>query len=411
MIEKVEILEGDKMSESYQLTLDDVQRMAVINNMSEKTAYIDECGSFGFDFSLAGTSKYYILCAVVVDNAKIGELHAAIEGVKRTNGFQNAEMKSSKIGADNSRRSRIISQMLPIDFHVMLLIADKERFKESSPLTEYKTTFIKYLHQRLYDLLYHAYPKLKIIEDEIGTTEFQESFKQYVANRRPDYNLFNDYDFAYTDSKDELLVQLADMIGGSINRSLIDPSAPNFREMLKAKILGVDEFPTRNEPYWGAASPEDYKFDRDIYELSVKSAQDYVDKYQSEIDDEKKAQVAFLKYLLFQVNNNPTQFISSYQLVNFLQNYTGHNTTRNYLYRRIIAQLRDQGVLIASCPQGYKIPISVEDIVMYLNQTHTIVSPMLYRVGICRKLVLQSTMGRLDILNDPAFIKYKLYFD
>ena len=190
------------MSESYQLTLDDVQRMAVINNMSEKTAYIDECGSFGFDFSLAGTSKYYILCAVVVDNAKIGELHAAIEGVKRTNGFQNSEMKSSKIGADNSRRSRIISQMLPIDFHVMLLIADKERFKESSPLTEYKTTIIKYLHQRL---------------------------------------------------KDELLVQLADMIGGSINRSLIDPSAPNFREMLKAKILGVDEFPTRNEPYWGAA--------------------------------------------------------------------------------------------------------------------------------------------------------------
>ena len=399
------------MSDSYQLTFDDVQRMLVLDNISGKTAYIDECGSFGFDFNLDGTSKYYVLCAVVVDNTKIDELHLAVENIKRANGFQNTEMKSSKIGSDNSRRARIISQILQIDFHIMLLIADKERFKEGSPLTEYKKSFIKYLHQRLYNLLYHAYPKLKIIEDETGTTEFQASFKQYVADMRPNFNLFNDYDFSYTDSKDELLVQLADLIGGSINRALIDPNAPNYREMLKAKILGVDEFPSRKEPYWGTASPEDYKFDRDIYELSVKCAQDYVDKYQSEIDEEKKSHVAFLKYLLFQVNNNPAQYISSYQLVNYLRNYTGHNITRNYLYRRIIAQLRDQGVLIASCPQGYKIPISVEDIVTYLNQTHTIVSPMLYRMGVCRQLVFQGTIGRLDILDDPAFLKYKRYFD
>ena len=333
------------MPDAYQITFDDIQRMTAINSMSEKTAYIDECGSFGFDFSLDGTSKYYILCAVVVDNNNISKLHSDVEKLKRANGFQNTEMKSSKIGSDNSRRARIISQLLPIDFRVMLLIADKKCFKDSSPLTEYKKTFIKYLHQRLYDLLYHAYPKLKIIEDETGTTEFQESFKQYVANRRPDFNLFNDYDFSYTDSKDELLVQLADMIGGSINRFLIDPDAPNFREMLKGKILVTDEFPSRKEPYWGTASPEDYKFNRDIYELSVKCAQDYVDKHQSEIDDEKKSQVAFLKFLLFQVNNNPTQYVSSHQLVNFLRKYTERSISRNYLYRRIIAQLRDQGVL------------------------------------------------------------------
>ncbi len=84
---------------------------------------------------------------------------------------------------------------------------------------------------------------------------------------------------------------------------------------------------------------------------------------------------------------------------------------RNFLYRRVVAPLRDAGVLIASCPQGYKIPISVDDIVTYLNQTHTIVSPMLYRMGKCRDLILQNTYGNLDILNDPAFVKYKKYFD
>lgn len=101
---------------------------------------------------------------------------------------------------------------------------------------------------RLYEILYHVYPSLKIIEDETGSSEFQESFKKYVTTRRPQYNLLNEYDFDYCNSRDELLVQLADFIGGSINRSLIDANAPDYIEMLKGKILLLDEFPNKKEP-------------------------------------------------------------------------------------------------------------------------------------------------------------------
>ncbi len=83
----------------------------------------------------------------------------------------------------------------------------------------------------------------------------------------------------------------------------------------------------------------------------------------------------------------------------------------NYLYRRIIAPLRDAGVILSSCSQGYKIPISVEDITTYINQTHTVVSPMLHRIEICRNLIKQQTSNDLDVLADPAFLKYKKYFD
>ena len=89
-------------------------------------------------------------------------------------------MKSNVIGSNDKQRARIIGQFLPINFRIVLLIADKQKFAENSPLTEYKKSFIKYLHQRLYDTLYHVYPKLSIIEDEVGTTEFQSSFKKYV---------------------------------------------------------------------------------------------------------------------------------------------------------------------------------------------------------------------------------------
>ena len=64
--------------------------------------------------------------------------------IKKNNGFAQTEMKSSKIGSDNNRRTRIISQLLPIDFRLIVFIADKEAFVKGSPLTEYKKSFIKF---------------------------------------------------------------------------------------------------------------------------------------------------------------------------------------------------------------------------------------------------------------------------
>lgn len=400
------------MRQAYQLTFDDLKNQRVIQSQPNRTAFIDECGSFGFDFSKEGTSKYYTLCAVIVEDSKLSALHDSINEIKKSNGFTGTEIKSSSIGNNNKRRARIISQLLPIEFRVIGLIADKQAFINGSPLTEYKKSFIKFLHQRLYERLYHVYPKLKIIEDETGYSEFQESFKKYVADRRPAPNLFNEYDFDYCESKDELLVQLADLVGGSINRSLIDPNAPNYIEMLKGKILLLDEFPSKNEPYWGTAKPEDYKFNRDVYALSVKCANDFIEKYGGEKSDEKRVQVAFLRYLLFYGQNvSPSSYLYANQIIRAIQEYTVQHITRNYLYRRVIAPLRDEGVIIASSSHGYKIPISVDDIKIYLNSTHTVVSPMLHRIEICRNLVLQQTGSHLDVLDDPAFLRYKKYFD
>lgn len=60
------------------------------------------------------------------------------------------------MGSDNKRRTRIISQLLPIEFRIVLFIANKQEFINDTPLTEYKKSFIKFLHQRLYDMLYYG---------------------------------------------------------------------------------------------------------------------------------------------------------------------------------------------------------------------------------------------------------------
>ena len=80
----------------------------------------------------------------------IDALLRVMSEVKQQNGFANAELKSSKIGSNYPRRNRILVQLLPIDFRVVLFVADKQAFVKDTPLTDYKKTFIKYLHKRLF---------------------------------------------------------------------------------------------------------------------------------------------------------------------------------------------------------------------------------------------------------------------
>ena len=55
--------------------------------------------------------------------------------------------------------------------------------------------------------------------------------------------------------------------------------------------------------------------------------------------------------------------------------------------------------------------VGFTDYITHLNSTHAVVSPMLHRIEICRNLILQQTGNHLDVLNDPAFLRYKKYFD
>ena len=98
------------------------------------------------------------------------------------------------------------------------------------------------------------------------------------------------------------------------------------------------------------------------------------------------------------------------ELLRHLNIHVDRKHTKTFLFRQVIAPLRDAGVILASCVNGYKIPISVEEIVTYMNQTTSTIGPMLERMGSCSQLILQGTDGELDIFDDEAFIMYKRYF-
>jgi len=395
--------------EFYQLTFDDMQFAEVLIKQPGRTAFIDECGSYGFNFEKAGTSSHYIVCAAVINNQNIPELEQKISTIKEKY-FGSQEMKSSSIGSNHQRRAKVLTELLLLDFQLIILIADKRAFYENSPLRDYKPTFVKFLHQKLYDAMYCAYPKLKIVEDEYGSSEFQQGFRKYVCDHRPAENLFNEYDFDYIDSKRSNLVQISDIVAGSVMQHITDSTAPDALRIFRSRIVDVVNFPEIFKPYT-ISSDGNLGFDEAIYQLAYKCATDYIEKNKGIESDEIRLRILFLRILLYNVQIcNSTQFVYSGELVQHLSQISEKKVTKDFLYRRIIAPLRDEGVIIASSVHGYKIPTSVEDIRTYINQTVTVVGPMLSRIGKCRELIQKQTDRKLDILGDTSLSGYQRYF-
>lgn len=393
----------------YQLSFEDIERSNSLALQPGRTAFIDECGNFGFDFEKEGTSLYYVVCAVIVKNDQIGQLETAVNELCRKY-FGNGEMKSSSIGKDHNRRAKICTELLKLDFSLIILIADKQAFFRDSPLTNYKDSFIKFLHQKLYDEMYAVYPKLKIVEDEYGSSEFQSGYRDYVCAHRPQLNLLNEYDFDYINSKHSPIVQIADVVAGSVMQHLLDNNALDVLRIFQSRIRGVVNFPSTYPPCF-AGTGTDNSFDENIYALADHCAMHYIDSHKGTDDEDTRMRVLFLRHLLFVVRNiNSNKYVSSGEIIKVLSDLSDRKVRRDYLYRKIIAPLRDAGVIIASCSHGYKIPTCINDIYSYINQTNGIVAPMLNRVEKCRELILKQTDGALDIFDDPALKKYKRYF-
>lgn len=396
------------MVAEYQMTIDDLQYAELIAKQPGRSAFIDESGGFGFDFTKVGTSEYYIVCSVVVKDTNIPAIEQKIAEIQNSM-FGGKEMKSSAIGSNHRRRAKVLTELLLLDFQLIIMIADKKKFYTDSPLTEYKSVFKKFLNQRLYDAMYLAYPKLKIIEDEYGTDEFQQGYRRYVQEHRPANNMFNEYDFDYSDSKNSNIVQIADIVAGSVMQHLLDAGAPDVLRIFQGRITDIVKFPDDHEIYKPSSTPTEH--DHAIYQLACKCATDYINEYKDFEDEESRLRSLFLRLLLYNVRMySSSRYVHSGEIVQELSRLTEKRVTKDYLYRRIIAPLRDDGVLIASSSHGYKIPTRVADIATYVNQTASVVGPMLSRIEKCRSQIQKATNSQLDILDDPALAGYRRFF-
>ena len=380
-------------------------------------AFTDEYGAFGWDLSNSSVSTHFIITAIIVKESDLDEFSEKAEALRKKH-FQKGEIKSSKIGKDHSRRMRILADVQDMPFKIFSVCVDKKKCIEnmSAKGLQYKKSFYKFMNNIVHRELRRSFEKIIVVADEVGTNDYMESFCKYVANHQDFPSLFGDVQFGFQSSKADARIQIADLISGTLayvyDTHKRSDNVPDYLQVLNSKLTRVELYPKTFDNYVleNSAIAEDY--DEDIAKLCFAQATKFVLHNEGESDPEIKAQVIVLQYLLFRFMNNDTRgYIYTKELKDQLANTELRGISDSAFRMKVIAKLRDKGVILASSQKGYKIPSKQSELYDFINHDAKIVIPMLSRLKKCRDLVKLATVNGLDLLDHPEYEQLRNYFD
>lgn len=378
--------------------------------MSHFAAFIDESGNHDLATEKPGASTYFLILAVIVDFAEVSKLQFETEKI-RTRFFGTGEMKSNRVNDD--RRLKILEAIEPLPFKFYAVAVDKARVYKDSGLA-HKKSFIKFTNGLLYRALFRNLTDLTIYADGHGGAEFISSFKQYLETRhKPD--LFAQTNVEIVDSRDQILVQLADFLVGTAAKIYEDKATPKsraaFLEFLKTKRIRIDEWPPRFEvssPV-GASSNE---MDSKICALSLQAAARFLSESPAEGDMDAQTQHALLSYLLFRARfSTDGDFVLTQEIIDHLHSHGFLEVNKHYLRSKVVSKLRDRNVVIASSPRGYKMPTSYADVVGFAELVDGIVSPLLDRLRRANEVFELGSAGEINFLDESKFYKLRMMLE
>ena len=393
--------------------------------MERQFAFIDETGGAGLDLGKPGTSSHFILTAIMVDESKLKEVSEAVIKVRKKH-FIHRDIQDEQdiisnpvkscaslldgkwnVGDDLDWRMRVIQDLRAIDFRVLAFVIHKDRLSRSGGF-RFSDSFVKFLSKHLYRELHLAFPGLKITIDRCGDEQFMKGFQDYV-NREFKPNLFEDYTFDISDVRDDEMIQLSDFVSDTValayEKSRKTERAAEFIRALREKFVAVKEWPGDYASYLVNLHTEiGTEFDSSIANYSVRLAADYAKKHEEESEPIVKARVRFVEHLLFRLRfDKPGMYIPTHQILAYLNAEVEQAYDKYQLRAKIVAPLRDAGVLIASSRDGYKIPLSEKEVYEFVNHSMTVIQPMLWRLRRCREQIQLATMSGLDVFSKPEY--------
>jgi len=177
-------------------------------------AFTDESGNHGFNFENEGVSTFFIVTAILVAENNLSKIENEVESARKKY-FQTGEMKSSLVGKNHKRRNVILRELLNSDFKIFSVVVDKQKIYKDSGLM-YKESFYKFVNNLVHKELRYAFKKLAVCADEIGGNEYMKGFCKYVRDNEEIPDLFGEREFYFENSKNSVLIQLADFISGTL---------------------------------------------------------------------------------------------------------------------------------------------------------------------------------------------------
>lgn len=222
-----------------------------MNKTSKKTSsklktntlvFIDDSGDPGFNIKKGASSHFVIACVIFNDELIAEETALVIKKYRREVGFPDTvEFKFAK--SRNEIKKGFLKVVNKFDFDIRAIVVDKKIIR-SNELKKSKDSFYNYFIKQV--LLHNkgALVNSKIRLDGHGDRYFRRNLTTYLRrelNSREKKVMKN---MRLVNSKQNVLIQMADMVAGAIRRSY-DPNKKenkSYRRIVKSKIKDCWEF-------------------------------------------------------------------------------------------------------------------------------------------------------------------------
>jgi len=370
---------------------------------SETWAFIDEYGNPNLEVEKPGVSKFYIVVAVILQEPALASVREALEAVRKEH-FQTGQLKSKTLGGRRDRWASVLSALSSVDYRFYGLVVDKRSIIRTSGL-QWKQSFYKNLCGRAYGKLMKHFPLLHVRADRYGDEEFKESFAKYIDTHHR-LTLFDRGTFDYVPAKDDVAVQLADLMCGLLARCF-DPDhavaePEELLRLVKPKLLLLDEWPPKYRVTTGDSEiVADESASGILAAHAVRSAEAFLAKHEDPFDETLRCQVAVVERLLFERRFGDDGHVPTGALLDNLRERGLDPKGEAWFRLNVIAHLRDSGVVLTSSQTGYKLPAGPADLATFAQHAETVCVPMLNRVAAACASVRLATQGQVDVLADP----------
>jgi hypothetical protein len=204
--------------------------------------FIDDSGDPGFKLG-KGSSEYFVIAMVCFDDDLEAEKAAlAIKELRRNLGFSDeSEFRFFKTRKDNT--VKFLYAVNKFSFKIRCVVVNKRKIY-SQKLRADKNSFYSYF---IKEALKHSGGNIleaKIKIDGSGDRIFRKSFLSYLKRELNNNEIKVMTKCTLVDSTGDVLIQMADMIAGSINRSYNLQKADNsiYKRIIKKHITDEWEF-------------------------------------------------------------------------------------------------------------------------------------------------------------------------
>ena len=179
--------------------------------------FVDDSGDAGFKLE-KGSSRFFVIALVIFDDELEAEKTAvAIKELRRELRFpEDVEFKFFK--SKHSVREKFLQALTPFQFRIRCLVVDKKLI-HSPELRNSKNSFYSYIIKMVLAHSDGSILDAKIKIDGSGDRVFRKNFFTYLRRELNTTNKKIINQCRLVDSKSNVLIQMADMIAGTIRRS------------------------------------------------------------------------------------------------------------------------------------------------------------------------------------------------